>query len=319
MEQQELKSKKIAVIGIGGVGGYMAAMLAAEYPNVTVAARGGRGEAVRRAGLRVHSDYHGELSVTPHEVVSSADQMEPQDYIFICVKNYSLEEVCDQIRGIVGKDTVIIPVMNGADAGDRVREYLKNGIVIDTLIYIVAFANPDHSITQQGNFASLRIGTRKEEEAYAVKQVSEILRNAGIHHKISKDIELDVWKKYILNCAYNVSTACYNNTIGELRRDPDKAEEYEQLVYEAYEVAAAKGVKIKKEEAEKIIKRFYEELSEDATSSLQRDVWAGKETELETFSGYLVREAARLGVQVPVTARMYDRLSQIIAGQIVPK
>ena len=312
MRQQEYKDKKIAVIGIGGVGGYTAAMLAAEYPNVTAAARGRRGEAIRRAGIRVHSDHHGELSVMPHEVVSSADQMEPQDYIFICVKNYSLEEVCHQIRGIVEKDTVIIPVMNGADVGERVRKYLKKGIVIDTVIYIVAFANPDHSITQQGNFASLRIGTRIEEEAYAVEQVSEILRNAEITYKISKDIEQDIWKKYILNCAYNVSTACYNNTIGELRRNPDKAKEYEQLIYEAYEVAAARGVNIQKEDAEKMIKRFYEELSEDATSSLQRDVWGGKETELETFSGYMVREATRLGVKVPVTVRMYKRLSNTI-------
>ena len=114
------------------------------------------------------------------------------------------------------------------------------------MIYIVAFANPDHSITQQGNFASLRIGTRIEEEAYAVEQVSELLRNAGIHHKISKDIEQDIWKKYILNCAHNVSTTCYNNTIGELRKNPDKAKEYEKLIYEAYEVAAAKGVNIQK-------------------------------------------------------------------------
>lgn len=315
MEYQEYKDKRIAVIGIGGVGGYISAMLAAEYPYVTVAARGRRGEAIRRSGLRVHSDYHGELSVMPYKVVSSADQMGTQDYIFICVKNYSLEEVCGQIRGIVEKDTVIIPVMNGADVGERVRRYLNNGIVIDTLIYIVAFANPDYSVTQQGNFASLRIGTRRETENYAVKQTAEILRNAGISYKISNDIEQDIWKKYILNCAYNVTTACYNHTIGELRKDPDQAEEYEQLVYEAYEVAAAKGVKVQREDADKIIARFYEELSEDATSSLQRDVWGGKETEAETFSGYLVREAAGLGVQVPVTIRMYEKLNRILANR----
>lgn len=311
VEHQEYKNKKIAVIGVGGVGGYIAAKLAAEYPHVTVVARGRRGEMIRRTGLRVHSD-HGELSAMPYKVVSSADQLETQDYIFICVKNYSLEAVCDQIRGLIEKDTVIIPVMNGADVGERVRRYLSKGIVIDTLIYIVAFSNPDFSITQQGDFASLRIGTRREAENYAVKQAAEILRNAEITYKISKDIEQDIWKKYILNCAYNVTTACYNNTIGELRKDSDKSEEYEQLVYEAYKVAAAKGVKIQREDADKIVTRFYQELSENATSSLQRDVWGGKETEVETFSGYLVREAARLGVQIPVTIRMYKKLNEIL-------
>lgn len=305
---------KIAVVGIGGVGGYLAGMLIQAFPHVSLVARKGRGASIREKGLILHSDYHGEIVARPEKVVSSATELEPQDYIFLCVKNYSLEEVCRELKDAVTEHTVIVPVMNGADPGDRVREYLGKGIVVDSLIYIVAFANADYSVTQQGDFANLRIGMKNSQEAgqETLEELSDLLKMADIDHKVSKDIECDIWRKYILNCAYNVTTAYYDLTIGELRSDPKKAGEYEALVEEAYEVAVKKGVQVTPEHKDAIIHRFYYELADDATSSLQRDFCAGNPTELETFSGYLVREAKRLGVEVPVSERMYEGLKKCI-------
>lgn len=312
MKEQVLKDKKIAVVGVGGVGGYLAGMLIREYPHVTLAARGERGRMIREKGLILHSDYQGEIVAKPEKVVERTEELGPQDVIFLCVKNYSLEQACKELENAVTEDTVIIPVMNGADPGERTRRLLKKGTVIDSLIYIVAFANQDYSITQQGDFANLRIGIMDAsgEEKNKVFEVLEILRGANIDHKVSKDIERDIWRKYILNCAYNVLTAFYDNNIGQLRSDLKKDKEYEQLVYEAYEVAVKKGVHVAKEDADAIIRRFREELDDNATSSLQRDVNEGRPTELETFSGYLVREAKRLGVDVPVSERMYEGLSK---------
>lgn len=307
---QKLQDKKIAVVGIGGVGGYLAGMLVQTFPHVTLVARRKRGEAIRENGLVLHSDFHGEIIAKPEKTVECATELESQDYIFLCVKNYSLEEACRQVKDAVTEHTVVIPVMNGADPGECTREYLGKGIVVDSLIYIVAFANADYSVTQQGGFASLRIGMKSPNEVEQAKLVetSELLKEANIDHKVSSDIEREIWRKYILNCAYNVTTAYYDNTIGELRNDPKKAREYERLVEEAYEVAVKKGVHVKPEHKDAIIHRFYHELADDATSSLQRDVNAGRPTEIETFSGYLVREAKRLGVEVPVSERMYEEL-----------
>ncbi len=310
MSIKELQDKKIAVVGAGGVGGYLAGMLIRAYPRVTVAARGERGKSIKKNGLVLHSDYHGEIIARPEKVAEDTALLEPQDLIFLCVKNYSLEQACRELKQAVTDDTIIVPVMNGADPGERTRSFFKKGTVVDSLIYIVAFANKDYSVTQQGNFANLRIGIRDEEKQNRVFEVSDVLSGAQIDHKISRDIECDIWKKYILNCAYNVLTAFYNNNIGELRNDPKKDWEYEQLVYEAYEVAVKKGVHVTKEHADAIIRRFREELADDATSSLQRDLISGNPTELETFSGYIVREAKRLGVNAPVSGRMYEGLKE---------
>lgn len=314
MKEQMLQNKKIAIVGVGGVGGYLAGMLARQYPHVTLAARGERGRSIRERGLVLHSDYQGEITANPEKVVERTELLEPQDFIFICVKNYSLEQACKELENAVTEDTVIIPVMNGADPGESTRKFIGKGTVVDSLIYIVAFANKDFSITQQGEFANLRIGIMHadEKEKGKVHEVSELLKGADIDHKISDDIECDIWRKYILNCAYNVLTAFYDNTIGQLRDDPKKNKEYERLVYEAYEVAVKKGVHVTREHADEIVRSFREELKSNATSSLQRDVNAGNPTELETFSGYLVREAKRLGVAAPVSERMYKGLKEKI-------
>ena len=84
-----LKNKKIAVVGIGGVGGYLAGMLGRVCSHLTLAARGERREALLKKGLVLHSDYNGEITVNAERVVP-ANEMGEQDYIFICVKNYSL-------------------------------------------------------------------------------------------------------------------------------------------------------------------------------------------------------------------------------------
>ena len=154
---ENFQDRKIAVIGLGGVGGYLGGMLTKAYPHVTFGARGRRMDSLRENGLHLHSDLHGEISVRPEHVLPACE-IGPQDYIFICVKNYSLEEACRELSSAVTDRTVVIPVMNGTDPGDRTRAALQRGIVMDSLIYIIAFSNPDFSVSQQGEIARLVIG-----------------------------------------------------------------------------------------------------------------------------------------------------------------
>ena len=287
--------------------------LAKAYPHVTMVARGARAESIRKKGLVLHSDYKGEIVAKPERVVPIQD-MGQQDYIFICVKNYSLAEVCESIRDMVTDDTVIIPVMNGVDPGENIRRLVGKGTVVDSLIYTVAFANEDFSISQQDTFTWLCIGIKDADERQQKKvaEVAGILKGADIDYKDQRDIEVEIWRKYILNCAFNVMTAFYDNTIGELRRDPVKAQQYEKLVWEAASVGQAKGVALTDEHINEVIHKFRHVHADNATSSLQRDFRIRrKQTELETFSGYIVKEAKRLGVSIPLSEKIYQGLMEI--------
>ncbi|MBO5246768.1 MAG: 2-dehydropantoate 2-reductase [Eubacterium sp.] len=306
----EMKKKRIAVVGIGGVGGYLAAMLGTTYSEqLTLVARGERMQRLREQGLRMDSERDGEKHIRPQNVVE-AEHLQEQDVIFLCVKNYSLEQTCEQISHAVGEHTIVIPVMNGVDSAERVRGVLKKGIVADAVIYIVAFIGEDGNICQQGDFAQIFFGMNgaKEEQKVHLQEVLQILKQADIDATLAEDIEMEVWRKYILNCAYNVETAAYNHTIGQLRSDEGKAREFEALITEAYGIAKKKGVAVTDAMIEDFIYRFYHVYRDDATSSLQRDINAGKQAEIETFSGYVVRESEKYELDAPVSKKMYDLL-----------
>ena len=300
---------KIAVMGIGGVGGYMAGMLGRTGSTLTLVTRGAKTEALKKDGIILHSDLNGEIRVKPDRVVG-ADEIGEQDIIFLTVKTFGLEEACGEIRDKISDDTIIVPVMNGVDTSDRVRRALGKGIVIDSVIYIVTFFNSDNTVTQQGVFATVKYGiksegTLSEKEKDALEKVTALFNEAGLDSEQSNDIEADIWKKYILNCAFNVETAYYDNTIGELQSDKIKSAEYEELVRESYRVAKAKGVNLTDKDLDEVIKKFYA-YGPELTSSLQRDIRDGKSTENEIFGGYLTREADRYGVPVPISERMYE-------------
>ena len=311
--KEEIKNMRIAVVGLGGVGGYMAGMLTRVFDQVTFCARGERARSLKEHGLLLHSDFNGESLTHPLRVVESADQIGEADIILVCVKNYSLEEVGHLLGPVVKEDTIILPVMNGVDPGDTLRACLEKGIVVDSLIYIVAFANEDYSITQQGKFADVIFGIMDadEKEEMAVNKVASLMEAAGITYKVSDDVEAETWKKYIFNCAYNVLTAAYDNNVGQLKADPKKVQEIHDLIHEAYLVAVKKGVHVNDADEKALLHRFLYEVADDGTSSLQRDIQAGKMAETETFGGYIVKEAEKLGIATPVSERMYRRLLEL--------
>ena len=309
MDQKKRMDMRIAVIGVGGVGGYLSGMLLRAFANVTLVVRNKRYEAFRRNGLVLHSEYSGDSIGHPAGLVTDTSLLGEQDVIFLCVKNYSLDEVLPSLARICTEDTILVPVMNGVDAADRIRSTVKNGHIVESAIYTISYTREDYSIVQEGNYTNLRIGTRDLLESEYAGSVSEIFNASGIEHKISGDIRLDIWRKYILNCAFNVETAAYQLSIGRLREDPLKADEYEALVREAGAVARAKGIPVTDAHLKQIIDKF-PEYDYEATSSLQRDIRDGKRAETDTFSGYLIREADSLGIQVPVSKKMAELLSR---------
>ena len=98
---------KIMIVGIGGVGGYIAGMVGQKYKNLTLIARGKRGEALREHGVVLHSDFHGEKIVKDGVIRECAREVEEiQDLIFLCVKTYALEDVCQTLGSCVDDHTI---------------------------------------------------------------------------------------------------------------------------------------------------------------------------------------------------------------------
>jgi len=303
---------RIMVVGIGGVGGYIASILCASYEkDVTLVARKARGESFREHGLVLHSDFYGEHVFHP-AVVETPAQAPVQDIIFVCVKNYSLESALTSVQPCVGPKTILVLIMNGVEHGELVKQILPQARLVSSSMYITSAYNKDYSIRQMGKFARIFLGSQDKE---AAQIAYELLHKVGLSCHLTEDIRVEEWNKYVLNCAYNVITAYYKGTIGEVLDKPNGKEEFHTLLQESYEVGKALGVALADSLVETHYKRILGQNNKNVSSSLARDVIAGRPNELETFSGYLVETAHKLNVSVPLSERMYKELKETCGQQ----
>ena len=308
-----MEQKKITVVGIGGVGGLLAGVLIRRYgDSISLIARGSRADHLRTHGLSLHSDAYGEFTVTPAVVTDDPSGLPVQDLVLVCVKNDGLEAAAQQILPIVGPDTVVLPVMNGVTAAKKLHSILPTGTVLGCVIYTVSGAGRDFSITQQGKFTELSIGSQVFDavEQSKAEETAALFMDAGIQCKAVEDVAAAIWTKYVLNCAYNVATARWGCTIGGIKADESRVEDCRALLTESWKVGIANGVALPEALPEKQLHRILK-TSDDSDSSLGRDFSAGCVGEMEVFCGDVIRMADALDVDVPMTRKYYDALKEI--------
>lgn len=296
------------ITGIGGVGGYIASVLCANYPTVTLIARKKRKEALQKNGLVLHSDFFGEHVFHPF-VTDTPATAGIQDIIFVCVKNYSLADALEALRPCVDKHTIIVLVLNGVDHLKTAQLIFSTGRFVDTCIYITSAYKDDFSIRQYGNFARMYLGSSDKK---AAQTAYEVLHHDGLTILKTDQITKEIWNKYILNCAYNVITAYYECTVEDALNKPTGKQEFRQLMEEAYTVGKALGVPLDDTIVDTLYNRILRQKSNNVYSSLARDVIYGHQSELETFSGYLVRTAKELHLAIPLSQQCYQALSNRI-------
>ena len=302
---------KLMVTGIGGVGGYLASFLNTYYPGqVTLIARKARKESLAAKGLVLHSEYFGE-HVTHPAVTDTPANAGIQDVIFVCVKNYSLEAALKAVIPCIGADTIVFLIQNGIDHAEKAREIVPQGHIIDAAVSVNSQYNDDFSIEQSGKFARIFFGS---DDADSCRRVEEILAHEGLRiHNEGAAIGTQIWIKYITNCAFNVITAYYEETIGAIFARPDGKEQFHTLLEEATNVGRATGIALPEDLVETIYGRVIAQKNKDVYSSLANDIMAGRKSELDTFSGLLVRTAEKVHVAVPLSAMMYHAIAKRIA------
>ena len=296
---------RLAVVGIGAVGGILAGPLVRAYGGaVSLVARGARGRYLREQGLTLHSDLYGEFTVRPGTVAETAAQLPVQDFVLVCVKNNTLRDAAEQIRPIVGPNTVVVPVMNGVTAAQVLRDALPVGKVAGSVIYTVSAALSDYSITQSGKFTHLFVDDLQGDGDMA--RLTEIMKGAGIDWRPTGDILTAVWSKYVFNCAYNTMTAARATDAGHLKKEPLRTD-FAAILAEARAVGCHCGANLPEDMVPRELHRL-DKTVDSSESSLSRDFAKKRSGEMEVFSGDLVRQAEALGMEVPTLKGYYEEL-----------
>ena len=295
----------IGIIGLGGVGGFYGGLLAhhfesEEQVDIHFVARGAHGEKIKEQGLKVLSKGESTVGI-PTRVVERVQDLGKMDFILLCTKEYDLDEVIIDLKTIVAKNTVILPLLNGVEAFEKLDRELE-AEVWQGCTYMVSRLKEPGVIDNPSGRQKIVFG-RTEKVTSLMRQVNHLLQAAGINSFCTQDIAKEVWEKYILVSSSAVATTFYNCSFGVVMRDHTAT--IHTLVTEASTVAIAKGVQLTKDAVEVIMERLAA-IPFDSTTSMHSDFSSNKaQTELEVMAGYLIREGERLQTDVQTYQKMY--------------
>ena len=303
---------RIAVLGIGGVGGYFGGKLAARFADsaereVIFIARGDNAKVISRNGLKIITP-EGEEIAKPKIVTDDPRQIGVADIFLICTKAYDLAESINKYRASIGEGTVILPLLNGVDHAAKIKEIVPAAEVWNGCVFIVSRRIAPGVVKVDSDIRLFQFGS-PDGTPEKLENFEKILQEAGIDAELSADIDRTVWEKFIFISSLATLTSYLDTKIGGINASEENRRVLAALVAEVTALAAAKKINVADNIAETTLRRI-KSAPGDSTSSMHSDFMKKGETELETLTGYVVREAKRFDLPVPVYEKLYRELRQ---------
>ncbi|TFH87895.1 2-dehydropantoate 2-reductase [Billgrantia azerbaijanica] len=298
---------KFAIMGSGGVGGYFGARLAEAGEDVTFIARGEHLAAMQRDGLSVES-IKGNVTLDPVQATDDPATVGPVDCVIVAVKAWQVREAAEATRPLIGPDTMVLPLENGVEAADTLAEVLGEAPVLDGLCGILAWRKGPGQICHAGVDPFVRFGERDNHSSERTQRLKAAFDGArGLSAEIPDDIQVAQWSKFLFICAMSGIGGITRASLGVTRQLPETRALIEQLLDEIDAVARAHGVAFPEDAVARAM-RFIDAMPAESTSSMQRDILAGRPSELESQNGAVVRLGREAGIATPAHALIYAAL-----------
>ena len=298
---------KVAIVGAGGVGGYFGGRLAQAGEDVVFITRGEHLRAITSRGLRVDS-INGDFRVDPARATDDPATVGEVDYILVAVKSWQLRDAIETMRPLVGDKTSIVPLLNGVEAPDQLSRVFGAERVLGGLCSVISMiAGPGH-ISHFGAHPQITFG----ELDHGTSERGERLRNAfsraeGVQARIPEDIHVAMWNKFLLIAPWGGLGALTRAPIGVARSLPETRALLEHAMEEIYLLAQARKIAMGQESIRQAM-AFLDNMPYEGTASMQRDIMAGRPSELDAQNGAVVRLGKEAGAATPVNGMIYASL-----------
>ena len=297
---------RVAVVAAGGVGGYFGGRLAQAGHEVHFLARGAHLEAIRKNGLRVDS-ISGDFVVSPALATNDAAEVGPVDAVILAVKTWQLSEAAKSARALVGPKTVVLPLLNGVEASDQLAEVLGADHVLGGLCRLsTEIAGPGH-IRHTAVDPSIVLGELDNRRTPRAEALVAALSGAGVKTSIADDVNVALWEKFIFIATWSGIGAVTRVAVGEWRSVPGLRAMAESALREVVAVGRARGVRLRDDHVATTL-AAYDSVPPHTMASMQKDVLAGRPSELEAQNGAVVRLGRAAGVPTPTHAFLYNSL-----------
>jgi 2-dehydropantoate 2-reductase len=296
---------RITIVGAGGVGGYFGGRLALAGNDVTFIARGNHLEAILKDGLIVKS-FMGEFTIKPAKATANIDAVKNADLVIICTKAWQLKEIAQQIAPLIGIETMILPLQNGVLATEELAEFIPKENIIGGLCRIFSKIESPGTINHLGIDPTIIFAELNNDQTERTSWLKYTFESAGLTNIWAEDIQSEIWKKFLMICSSGLLAVTKTN-YGELRSNPENRAMLEKLFSEVYNVAIAAGINLPESIVAKTMKAI-DTFPPESTSSLTRDVWEGKPSEIEYQNGTVVRLGEKYGIPTPVNKFVYSTI-----------
>ena len=309
---------RIAVLGTGGIGGYFGGRLAGAGHDVTFLARGAHLEAIREHGLVVTS-VAGDFTVESARVTDDVASIGEVDAVLLAVKTWQLAPMLESLPALVGPDTAVVTTQNGVEAPAQVATVVGREAVLPGIAKIFAFIDAPGHVTHAGGPASLVFdewSTLPGSPSARVTRLREAVTASGAVSPVPVDIWAELWSKMIFVVPFGGLGAALDATIGELRSKPSSRALLEDAMREVEAVARARGIALPPTVVAGTM-AFVEDQPAAATTSLQRDLLEGRPSELDAWTGAVVRLAGESGIDVPLHRLLLEVLTSRHPGALL--
>jgi 2-dehydropantoate 2-reductase len=298
---------KIAIMGSGGVGGYLGARFAKAGHEVSFVARGAHLAAMREEGLRVESP-RGSVHVRPVTVTEDPSTIGKVDLVVFAVKLWGSEAAARRILPVVGPETAVVTFQNGVEANDTLAAVLGREHLVGGVCYIATVIERPGVIRHTGQMARFVLGEFGGARTRRLEAVEAAFRRAeGLDFEVSPDIEATIWQKFVFLTGLSALTAMTRKPIGPIRADPDTRAFFLDVMREVVAVGRAKGVRLDPGFADERL-AFADSLPAEMKASMAHDLDRGNPLEVHWLSGAAVRLGAEAGVPTPANRAAYVAL-----------
>jgi 2-dehydropantoate 2-reductase len=296
---------RIAVFGTGGVGGYFGGRLALAGEDVVFIARGAHLQALRAEGLRVESPK-GNFTVPSVQATDDPAQVGPVDAVLVAVKAWQVGEAAQAIRPMVGPETCVVPLQNGLEAPAQLAAVLGAPHVIGGSCVISSAISAPGCIRHVGLEPSVAFGELDNRPSHRAEHLRQSFMRAEVSATIPADIQVAIWEKFMA-IRFGPVGAVTRAPAGVLRSVPETRRMVAQACHETLAVARARGIALAEDSPAQTMAAL-DTVPPGIIASLQRDITAGRPSELEALTGALVRLGAEVGVATPLHTFVYQSL-----------
>jgi 2-dehydropantoate 2-reductase len=299
---------RIAVVGAGGVGRLLTALLARRgRDEVLLVARGEALVAARGPGLEV-AGPEGSFTARPALAVATPAEAGPCDAVLVAVKGWQVPALAPTLAPLLARGGVAVPLQNGVEAADRLAAGLPGAPVAGGVIWVYAWAEGPGRVCHLGAAPRVVVGERPGPSSQPSRAaapsprlaaLAEALAAAGVGAEVAADVAATTWEKALLIGPLGLVGAVTRAPAGAIRGTPETRALLAGLMAEVVAVGRARGVAL----ADGLVERtlaFVDGVPAGATASMQRDLAAGRPSELDDQAGAIVRAARAAGVAAPL-------------------